>query len=240
MTREPQLLGSAERGGSVPELDPWFNLAHAALRPPMAAWFNWRFENIEGIPREGPLLVAGNHVSYLDPVADAYMLIKAGRHARFLAKSELFDVPVIGTVLRGAGQIPVFRGSGSDAPLQAAVDALHAGEAVVVYPEATITKDPESLPMKGKMGIARLALDAGLPVLPLAIWGSQYVWQRSGIQDLRFGRPIWMKAGEPVDLSEFGPAKDEPTTLRRATERVMGELRTLVLDLRARYPRRWS
>jgi 1-acyl-sn-glycerol-3-phosphate acyltransferase len=240
MTFEPRLLGSAERGGSVPELDPWFNLAHAALRPPVAAWFNWRFENLEGIPREGPLLIAGNHISYLDPVADAYMLIKAGRHARFLAKKELFDVPVIGTVLRGAGQIPVFRGSGSEVPLQSAVDALCAGEAVVVYPEATITKDPESLPMKGKLGIARLALDAGVPVLPLAIWGSQYVWQRSGVEDLRFGRPIWMKAGAPVDLSEFVASKDDRMTLRRATERVMAELRTLVLDLRGRYPRRWS
>jgi 1-acyl-sn-glycerol-3-phosphate acyltransferase len=240
MTIESQQLGSAERGGTVPGLDLWFNTAHVVLRPPLAAWFNWRFENLERIPPTGPVLVAGNHISYLDPLADAYMLIKAGRHARYLAKKELFDVPVVGTVLRGAGQIPVFRGSGSDAPLQAAVDALRAGETVVVYPEATITKDPESLPMKGKMGIARLALDAGVPVVPLAIWGSQYVWQRSGIQDLRFGRPIWVKAGEPVDLSEFAAAKDELMTLRRATERVMDAIRALVLDLRARYPRRWS
>src|SRR4029078_2203637 len=66
-------------GGPVPEFEPWFTLVHAALRPPIAAWFNWHFEGMEHIPPEGPAVVAANHISYFDPIAHAYMLIRAGR-----------------------------------------------------------------------------------------------------------------------------------------------------------------
>ncbi len=223
----------------MPEFEPWFTAAHALLRPPLAAWFNWHFEGLENIPRSGPLLVAGNHISYFDPLADAYLLVKAGRKARFLAKSELFDSP-LRPMLNGAKQIPVTRGSGSSAPLDAAKQALLDGEAVVVYPEATTTRDEEFLPMKGKVGVARLALDAQVPVLPMAVWGSQRVWQRSGARDLRFGRPIWVRAGTPMDLSEFEETKDDIATLRKVTELIMDELRRMVLDMRAAYPKKWA
>jgi 1-acyl-sn-glycerol-3-phosphate acyltransferase len=224
----------------VPEFEPWFTLVHASIRPPVAAWFNWRLEGMEHIPREGPALVAANHISYFDPIAHGYMMVKAGRTPRFLAKRELFDNPFLRVVLSGAKQIPVDRGSGSVAPLAAAVDAIRHGEVVVVYPEATITKDPDCLPMRGKTGIARLALETGVPVLPLAIWGAQHIWQKTGAGDLRFGRPIWLKAGPPLDLSEFEPSKDELPTLRTVTDTIMDELRRLVLELRAGYPKKWS
>ena len=221
------------------EFEPWFTLAHGVLRPPAALWFNWRFEGLEHIPREGPVLVAANHISYFDPIAHAYILVRARRKARFLAKQELFENPFLRTVLNGAKQIPVERGSGSVAPLTAAVDALQAGEVVVVYPEGTTTKDPDNLPMQGKLGIARLALQSRVPVHPIAIWGSHDVWQKSG-GDLRFGRPIWLKAGPPMDFSEFEATKDELPTLRKVTESVMDELRSMVLDLRSRYPKKWA
>jgi 1-acyl-sn-glycerol-3-phosphate acyltransferase len=224
----------------VPEFEPWFTVAHGVLRPPVAAWFNWRFEGLEHIPREGPALVAANHISYFDPIAHAYILVKAGRKARFLAKSELFENPFLRTVLNGAKQIPVQRGSGSVAPLDAAVDALARGEVVVVYPEGTTTRDPDFLPMGAKLGLARLALQARVPILPIAIWGSQRVWQRGGAGDLRFGRPIWLRAGPPIDVSEFEPTKDEVPTLRKVTDAAMDELRALVLELRARYPQKWA
>jgi 1-acyl-sn-glycerol-3-phosphate acyltransferase len=186
------------------------------------------------------VLIAGNHVSYFDPLAHAYMLVKAGRHARFLAKKELYGNRLLRRALTGAGQIPVERGSGSMAPVQAAVKALQAGEAVMVYPEGTVTKDPDHLPMQGRTGIARLTLASEVPVLPLAVWGSQHVWQRSGSRSLRFGRPIWLKAGAPRDFSEFEDRRDDPEALRAVTDAIMADLTQLVADLRGRYPKEWD
>jgi 1-acyl-sn-glycerol-3-phosphate acyltransferase len=224
----------------VRPVEPWFHFAEFALRPPIAVWFNWRFEGMEHIPAEGPVLVACNHISYLDPLAHANMLVKAGRRPRFLAKKELYGNWLVRHVLEGAHQIPVERGSGSTAPVLSAVQALREGEAVVVYPEGTITRNPDSSPMEGKTGVARLTLVSDVPVLPLAVWGSQYVWQREGLKDVRFGRPIWVKAGPPIDFSEFDEHRDDPATLRKVTDAVMDELARLVEDLRARYPKRWS
>lgn len=220
--------------------EPWYRFAEWSLRPPVALWFNWRFEGLEHIPPEGPVLVACNHISYLDPLAHAYMLLKASRRPRFLTKSELYGNWVLGRLLRGTRQIKVERGSGSMAPVEEAKGALRDGEVVMVYPEATITRNPDYMPMEGKTGIARLTLATEVPVLPMAVWGSQYVWQRQGAGSLKFGRPIWVKAGAPVDFSQFDTEKDDPATLRKITDAVMDELTRLVTDLRARYPKRWS
>ena len=94
--------------------------------------------------------------------------------------------------------------------------------------------------MQGKVGIARLALDAHVPVLPMAVWGSQRVWQRGGVRDFRFARPIWVRAGSPMDLSEFEDTRDDIATLRKVTELIMDELRRMVLDMRAAYPKKWA
>jgi 1-acyl-sn-glycerol-3-phosphate acyltransferase len=221
-------------------VEPWYRLAEWTLRPPIALWFNWRFEGLEHIPPEGPILVAGNHISYLDPLAHAYMLIKAGRRPRFLAKSELYGNWFVRHVLEGAGQIKVVRGTGSMAPVEQAKQALHAGEAVIVYPEGTISRNPDYTPMQGKTGVARLTLAADVPVLPMAVWGSQHVWQREGVGSLSFGRPIVVKAGAPIDFSQYEGRGDDPATLRKVTDTVMDELSRLVQDVRARYPKRWS
>jgi 1-acyl-sn-glycerol-3-phosphate acyltransferase len=220
--------------------EPWYRLAVSVLRPPAAFWFNWRFEGIEHVPREGEVLVACNHISYLDPIAQGLMLVKAGRRPRFMAKRELYDNWMLRHVLEGAHQIPVERGSGSAAPVESARGALKRGEAVMVYPEGTITKNSDFTPMKGKTGVARVALASDVPVLPLAVWGSQHVWQRDGARSLAFGRPIWVKAGAPMDFSQFEGSPDEPMSLRQITDMVMDELTRLVLDMRSRYPKRWS
>jgi 1-acyl-sn-glycerol-3-phosphate acyltransferase len=221
-------------------VDATFGIAKALGLPPFKLWFNWRFEGLELIPEAGPLLVAGNHVSYLDPVAHAYFLSERGRRARFLAKSELFDIPAFGPALRSAGQIPVRRGTGDAAPLAAAERALAEGEAVVVYPEGTVTQDPGFLPMRARTGVVRLSLASGVAITPVATWGGQHVWQRSGPRDLSFGRPVWVTAGPSIDLSDHRAHADDAEVLRSLTDRVVDELTTLVVDLRARYPRRWS
>jgi 1-acyl-sn-glycerol-3-phosphate acyltransferase len=224
----------------VRRIEPWYLFAEALARPPVALWFNWRFEGMENVPPEGPVLVACNHISYFDPLAHAYMLVKAGRHPRFLTKRELYGNPLLRSVLGGSGQIPVERGSGSAAPVEAARAALKQGEAVMIYPEATVTSNPDFTPMQGKAGVARLTLSSDVPVLPIAVWGSQHVWQRDGARDLRFGRPIWLKAGPPMDFSEFEDGQEDPAVLRKVTDTVMDELTGLVNDLRGRYPKRWE
>ncbi len=220
--------------------EPWMRFAEMVLIPPVSTWFRWRFEGFEHVPAEGAALVACNHISYFDPLAHGYFLEKAGRRPRYLAKIELFKHPVTGPVLRGARQIPVVRGTGDAGPIEIALKALHDGEVVVVYPESTVTSNEDFSPMRGKTGIARLTLASGVPVIPLAVWGSAPVWQRNGKRNLKFGRPIWVKAGPPLDFSEFEDEQGDPKVVRQVTDQVMAELSVLVEDLRARYPKRWS
>jgi 1-acyl-sn-glycerol-3-phosphate acyltransferase len=224
----------------VKRAEPWMRFAEMVLIPPVSTWFRWHFEGFEHVPAEGAALIACNHISYFDPLAQGYFLEKAGRRPRYLAKIELFKHPITGPVLRGARQIPVVRGTGDAGPIETALKALHAGEVVVVYPESTVTSNEDFSPMRGKTGIARLTLASGVPVIPLAVWGSAPVWQRNGKRNLKFGRPIWVKAGPPLDFSEFEDERGDPQVVRQVTDQVMAELSLLVEDLRARYPKRWS
>lgn len=211
------------------------------LLPPLGLWFNWRLEGLDSVPETGPLIVVGNHLSYFDPLAHAYFVVKAGRRPRFLAKRELFDNRVVGTVLRGVRQIPVDRGKGDASPLQDAKLALESGEVVVVYPEGTSTTTNEDFsPGPGKTGAVRLALMTGVPILPVATWGGQYVWRKTGREGLEFGRPILLRAGSLFDPAARAGAGADPPAVRAMTDELMGELAELVAALATRYPARWS
>jgi len=214
--------------------------AETVLKPPIKLWFNWRFEGLENIPGEGPALLACNHTSYFDPLAHALTVVNAGRRPRFLAKIELYDNWFMGRLLRGARQIPVDRGSGSRAPIEAAARALRQDQAVLIFPEGTVTANPDHTPMQGKTGVARIALEADVPVIPCAVWGAHQVIQKGGKKGLTFGRPIWAKVGAPMDLSDYMERREDPEALRAATDEVMDELSRLVADLRSRYPKRWE
>jgi 1-acyl-sn-glycerol-3-phosphate acyltransferase len=198
---------------------------------------------MEHIPREGPVLVAANHISYYDPVAHGYFLItRAKRYPRFLAKIELFNNKLLGPLLRNMRHIPVRRGSGDHGPIEFGLKSLRQGEMILVYPESTVTTNPDFSPMKGKTGIGRLAIASGVPVIPLAVWGSAPIWQKGGRKNrnFKFGRPVWVKAGPPLDFSEYEGRADDPQAVREVTDKVMAQLSVLVEDLRARYPKRWS
>jgi 1-acyl-sn-glycerol-3-phosphate acyltransferase len=186
------------------------------------------------------VLLACNHTSYFDPLAHALAVVNGHRRPRFLAKVELYDHWFLGRVLRGAHQIPVDRGSGSRAPIDAAVGALREGECVMIFPEGTVTRNPDHTPMRGKTGVARIALEADVPVIPSAVWGAHQVIQKGGQKGLTFGRPIWGKIGAPMDFSEYIDRKDDIEALRTVTDAVMAELSRLVADLRTRYPKRWE
>jgi 1-acyl-sn-glycerol-3-phosphate acyltransferase len=206
--------------------------------PPLRFWFRLSHEHLDRIPTTGPAIIACNHISYLDPLTNGGAVVRAGRRPRFLAKEDLFRIPVVGRALRGAGQIPVARGSRDRSSLDQAVAALDRGEVIVVYPEGTVTKREDGLPMEGKTGTVRLALRTGVPIIPMASWGSQAVWQKSGKGSLKFGRPILTAVGHPIELPVV-PADGQPP-LRDLTAEVMDAITELVVDLRARYPRRWT
>jgi 1-acyl-sn-glycerol-3-phosphate acyltransferase len=206
--------------------------------PPLRFWFRLSHEHLDRLPSTGPAIIACNHISYLDPLTNGDALVRAGRRPRFLAKEDLFRIPVVGGALRGAGQIPVSRGTRDRSSLDRAVAALGRGEVVVVYPEGTVTKREDGLPMEGKTGVIRLAVATGVPITPMASWGSQAVWQKSGKGSLKFGRPIWTTVGEPI---AFPITPDgEQAALRERTRQVMDAITQLVIDLRERYPRRWT
>jgi 1-acyl-sn-glycerol-3-phosphate acyltransferase len=190
------------------------------------------------------VVVAANHVSLYDFLSTGTVVHATGRPARFLAKASLFTVPVVGWVFRHTGQIPVYRRQATAvAALAAAGRAVEQGECVVVYPEGTLTSDPDLWPMRGKTGAVRLALATGAPVIPLAQWGGNAVWPRGRRLPRPFPRrPVRCLAGPPVDLADY---RDRPVTeelLRDATERVMAAITELVAVLRSADPPagRWN
>lgn len=221
--------------------EPWYHVATAVTIPPVRGWFRLRYEGLEHIPRVGPAIVACNHVSYLDPLTNASAVMKAGRRPRFLAKDELFHIPVVGLAFKGAKQIPVVRGTGdATSALLAAERSLAEGEVVVIYPEGTVTTREDHRPMRGKTGTVRLSLATGVPITPMVSWGSHDVWQKSGKGSLRCGRPIMLRAGPPIDLSGRREEAGDVEALRAMTAELMTVLTSMADELRARYPRRWS
>ena len=215
-----------------PKAGFWIRLAVVILYPFDAIMFRMRWHKLAAIPGEGGVIIALNHVSHVDTVLMARMIWQSGRIPRFLVKNTLFNKPVIGTILRGADQIPVYRGTTNAAnSLQAAVDALADGEAVVIYPEGTVTKDPAQWPMLGKTGIARLALLApDVPIIPIGQWGAQEVHKR------RFRPLVQATVGPPVDVERFRGAEPTGSILREMTDTIMGAVRDEVAKLRGETP----
>jgi len=217
----------------------WRNASKIILRPGirMMMRLNWRGQ--ENIPATGPVILAVNHLSYMDIFAVSLFADSAGRYPVFLAKSSLFDIPVLGSILRRLGQLPVYRGQ-ADAALvlkQAAQLVAKSSSCVIFYPEATVTRDPDQWPMVAKTGVARLALESDVQVVPIAHWGAQKILPYgSYLPKLLPRKTVQVVAGPPVDLSEF---RDQPITnavLRAATDRIMGEVAALLGGLRGLEP----
>ncbi|MBY8847816.1 lysophospholipid acyltransferase family protein [Saccharothrix longispora] len=212
----------------------WVGFAAAVFYPSTAVMARRRTEGGERLPRKGGALVVMNHVSHLDPVYDAVFTHEQGRVPHFLAKHGLWNVPVLGSVLKGARQIPVYRGT-SDArqSLRAAHAALEQGLVVIIYPEGTITRDPDGWPMGSRTGVARLALEHDVPVLPVARWGTRDVYDhyRRKFRPLP-RKTVVTKVGEPVDLSAHRARPQNLALLREVTDLLMGEVKGLLAEIR--------
>ena len=213
---------------------PHLRFAAMIVAPFLRVFTKCRFQHLDRIPAEGPVILAGNHISHFDPFPFALVAWDAGRAPRFLAKASVFNIPVVGWLLRGCGQIPVHRGTAdASKALREAVDALRRGECVMFYPEGTLTRDPELWPMVAKTGIARLALESGDPVIPVAHWGSQDVlWPYAKRFRLLPRKTIRAIVGEPVDLSRWKGAEHTSQVLREVTDAIMGEVTALLAQVR--------
>jgi 1-acyl-sn-glycerol-3-phosphate acyltransferase len=218
----------------------WTRLAISVLRFAQRLVTTYEFRGTEHVPRAGGVIVAANHLSIVDPpIVGRYVVDGVGRVPLFLAKSELFAIPFVGRVLRGAGQIPVYRRSANAAlALRDGAAAIRNGGVVVVYPEGTTTRDPAGWPMAGRTGIARLALETGAPVVPLAHDGAQRIIGNLGKRRLKlFPRTrVTFLAGPPVDLSAYAGKEPTPDVLREMTDRIMSEVRTLLGVIRDETP----
>ncbi|SDO24403.1 1-acyl-sn-glycerol-3-phosphate acyltransferases [Klenkia soli] len=210
--------------------------------PVCALLYDLRLRHAERIPAQGGVLLVANHVSVLDPLACAMLVYDAGRVPRFLAKHAVFT-GLAGTILRSAGQIPVYRGtSAAQSSMNAAEEALAAGEVVVIYPEGSVTRDPDWWPMEPRTGVARLALTTDAVVVPLAQWGPQRVHDYHAKKlHLRLRTRADYLVGEPVDLSDLraearsgGPLSSR--LLHQTTDRLMGQVRAQLGEVRGTTP----
>lgn len=217
-------------------MEPVYVVTRTVLVVFLLTFFRWRFRGLEKIPRRGPAIVAANHISYFDPLCHALMIDRAGRRVRFFAKSELWRNPFLRFVLSRAHQIPVQRGTGETGPVDKALEALASGEVVIIYPEATITTNPDLTPMRGKTGLARVAIASGAPVIPIAVWGSHWVKPKGRKAVHRFRRRIVLEAGDPLSFGHLRGREEDPEALREATDQVVAELDRLVRGLHKVYP----
>lgn len=186
----------------------------------------------------GGIIVISNHTSYADGVLLALVCRRLGRSLRLLATSGVFRVPVVGTLVGRLGFIPVERGAtNASSALDAAIEAIEAGEAVGIFPEGRLTRDPDHWPERAKTGAVRLALRTGAPVIPVAMVGAHRVLGKHGVfkqivSNVLLRPRVETAVGEPIDVGVLVDDVDDAAQVRAATDVVMTALIDLVEHLR--------
>jgi len=215
-------------------VNPTFRFCASILIPIMKLVARYDYREGVKIPKSGPAIVVSNHLSYMDAFALAFLLYSHGRAPRFLGKSQVFRVPVIGKILLAAEQIPVERESKeARVALQYALRLLEMGHLVGVYPEGTLTRDKEYWPMIAKTGAARLAVIAKVPVYPAAQWGTQQVLPPYRKKLRIFPRAtVRYRVGEPIDLSRWYGKEEDPVAMTEATAHIMSAITALLEEIR--------
>lgn len=178
--------------------------------------YGWRVQigGAEHVPATGGGVVAGNHVSYLDFTFMGYGTYRQGRLLRFLAKKEIFDTPVVGALMRGMRHVEVDRFGDPTTSYRAAIKKLRAGEVVGMFPEGTISRS--FVPAGFKTGAARMAIEAGVPLVPVANWGGQRLYTKGRKRSLRRDVPITLLFGPPVPHEPGDDAQAVTKRLRQA------------------------
>lgn len=207
------------------------------LRPIFMALTKRDWQGQANLP-SGGYVFAPNHVSHLDPFLIAHFMIDQGIPPRFLVKDTLMSVPVCGTILRNARQIPVYRGTaGAGESLHAAIAAVEDGSVVTIYPEGTITRDPGAWPMSGHTGAVRVALATDKPLVPVMQWGPQAIlWPYTKRPHLFPRKTIHVRVGKPLDLTDLAGRPLTEEVLREATDRLMASLTEMMSEVRGELP----
>lgn len=236
LNREQRRLAKASRSAETTGL---WRIVGGTLEPLLRVLIRFEIRNPEKLPGSGAYVITPNHYSNLDPLTTGYLVYVMGRIPRFLAKASLFKKGPLGAILRGTGQIPVARAGTAasaaerKAPLAAAANLVDDGLAVIIYPEGTLTREPDLWPMRGKTGAVRTALEHDIPVIPMAHWGVQEIMPRYSSKLRLFPRKtVHALVGDPVDLDRFRGKPLEAAVLSEATEAVMVEITRLLEQLR--------
>jgi 1-acyl-sn-glycerol-3-phosphate acyltransferase len=216
----------------------WRRFAATLILPILGIFTRRTWSGLEHVPPAGGVIIVPNHLSHADPLISAHFVYGAGRWPQFLGKASVFRVPVIGWLLYKVEQIPVERGTMEAAKsLDALVEAIRAGGAVIIYPEGTTTREPDFWPMRGKTGAARLALATGAPVIPVAMWGPERIFNpHTNKVRVRPRSPVTVAAGPPVDLSRWAAETPNKETLDEMTEVIMLRIRDVLAGIRGGTP----
>lgn len=195
------------------------------VRPLLMVFTKRDWRGAEHLPDTG-FVLAANHISHLDPFTFAHFCVDNGIPPRYLAKAAVVDLPVVGRLVRGSQQIPVYRGTATAVgAFSAAVEAVELGSCVIIYPEGTITRDPDLWPMGGKTGAARVSLETGCPVIPAAQWGPHEILAPYAKRVRLFPRKtMHVRVGPPVDLDDLRGQPITTELLAEATVRIIDSI----------------
>ncbi|MFL5737721.1 MAG: lysophospholipid acyltransferase family protein [Actinomycetota bacterium] len=215
------------------EITGWWRIGLTLVGALFRPFFRLDVHGADNVPASGCAVVASNHRSVVDGVLLALVGARSDRAIRFLVAAEIFDVRLVGWVLRTFGQIPIRRGSQDAGALDEATAALEAGSVVGIFPEGRVNDQRDML--RGRTGVARIALAAGAPVVPLGLWGTQTRWPRNGIRwRLPFRPRVAVEIGAPVEPRGDG---NSPADVRAFTDEVIRAIEAAAAHARARAER---
>jgi 1-acyl-sn-glycerol-3-phosphate acyltransferase len=216
----------------------WSRTTVILVKPLLIVMTKRDWSGMDQIPASGGVIFAANHMSEFDPFVVAHYVLDSGRWPQFLAKSSLFRIPVLGPLLRAVKQTPVDRGTvDAGKALDAAISTVKAGQGLIIYPEGTTPKKGDLWPQRGKTGIARLFLATGAPVVPIATWGAQQMFDpRTRKLRPKPRTKVTVVGGPPIDLSKWAGAEPTAANLYAITDEIMLVLRTMVGEIRGETP----
>lgn len=190
----------------------YYTLFRAIFRAFFAVFYRWQVKGAENVPADGPVILCANHINNFDPP-----LLGCGieRQVHFMAKEELFKVPVISFLITKFGAFPVKRGAGDRAAIRATLKILEEGKVLGIFPEGTRSKTGEV--GQGMSGTAMFALKSEAKVVPVAIVGPY-----------RLFRPVTIIYGKPIDLSRYKEGKATGETMKEVTDLIMQNIRDLI------------